>query len=336
MMSTTTTLDYAVAHLTDDSEVAIPYWHVDSGQDGETFLVNCAQHGNEVQGCESIRLFKQLCETDLKRGSVYLVPFTNLPAVKYRRPHINLGPEQPYADAEGHNMNRTWPGNPEGNDTERVSYAIHEAVVRHCTRCLDLHSWSGFFASATLAPNDGGLVSEMAETTAIRFISWSKPDEPGVEHTPSTITRLFNNTGRGAVCIEQAGQYEISTKKVELGLRAATNLAKLFGMMDGEPELLDGPVIGMTDDMGDRKFDLNAPCSGLFVGSGLQTAASVEEGQKLGHIIRDDNLETMEIFAPVSGYLLRYGCYRPHSDVALPARHPYASEGDPLATVVVP
>ncbi len=335
-MAVETTLHHAFATLTDGSEVRTPYWRLDTGVEGETFLVTAAQHGNEVQGCEVIRRFRQACERDLNKGTVYLVPFTNLPAVRYRRPHISLGPEQAYADAEGHNMNRTWPGDPDGNDTERVSYSIHEAAVRHCTRCLDLHSWSKFTATATLTRSNHDLSPQMAAVTATRFIRWNVAQPPDPEAQGTTITSLLNDTGRAANCIELSGQYIIIEKQVQIGLRAATNLAKFLGMMEGEPELLDGPILGISDETKDKQHTLEAPCDGMFVEAGLETSDYVEKGQKLGHIIRDEDLETVEIIAPVSGYLWSYGCHRAHCDVALPEMHPYASEGDTLATVVTP
>ena len=162
-MSADATLDYAVATLTNGSEVRTPFWRLDSGEEGESFLVTAAQHGNEVQGCEVIRRFREVCEGELRRGIVYLVPFANLPAVRHRRSHINLGPEQPYADDEGHNMNRTWLGKADGNETERLAHSLHEAVVKHCTRCLDLHSWSRYTATCTLARKNHQVSHAMGE-----------------------------------------------------------------------------------------------------------------------------------------------------------------------------
>ena len=105
--------------------------------------------------------------------------------------------------------------------------------------------------------------------------------------------------------------------------------------MEGEPEFPEGPIVKfLAAEREARMQTLRAPCSGLFVETGLETSDYVEEGQKLGHIIRDDNLETVEIVAPVSGYLYQYGCHREHSDVALPPMHPYASEGDVVAGVM--
>ncbi|MCD6360714.1 MAG: succinylglutamate desuccinylase/aspartoacylase family protein [Armatimonadetes bacterium] len=332
-------LEYAVATLTDGSKVRTPFWRIDSGREGEAFMVLAAQHGNEVQGCEVIRRFREVCERELVAGSVWLVPFANLPAVRHRRSHISLGPEQPYGDDEGHNMNRTWPGDPDGNDTERVAHSLHEAVARHCTRCLDLHSWSRFTATATLTRRDGGLCEQMAEATAIRFVQWrTPPAASGGGSTPCTIGALFNDSGRGAVTIELAPQWVIREKEVAQGLRAATNLAKLFGMMEGEMELLDEQVGFERYDEADRArlHEVTAPCRGMFVEAGLETSDRVEKGQYLGHLIRDDNLRTVEITSPATGYLWEYGSHRAGCDVALPPQHPYTSAGDTLATVVEP
>lgn len=327
-------LNHTVATLTDGSEVRIPWWRIDSGHDGETLLVIAAQHGNEVQGCEVIRRFKELCESELVAGEVRLVPFANLPAVRHRRSHINLGPEQPYGDHEGHNMNRSWPGDADGNDTERVTHALHEGIVRDCTRALDLHSWSRFTATCTLA-RDEGLSREMALVSGIRFINWRSLGATGT--SVSTIGTLFNDSGRGSITIELAPQWVIRQKEVALGLRAATNLAKLAGMIEGEVEQIDGPYVEFGRDSeadAARKHPLHAPCSGLFVEAGLETSDHVTEGLCIGHIIRDDNLETVEVISPADGWLYQFGCYRPDCDVALPPQHPYASEGDALAFVM--
>lgn len=331
------TLNHTTATLTDGSELTIPWWHLDSGRDGEAFLVIAAQHGNEVQGCEVIRRFRTVCERELTAGEVFLIPFANLPALRHRRSHISLGPEQPYGEDSGHNMNRTWPGDPEGNDTERVVHALHEAVVRHCSRALDLHSWTRFIATATLARRNGGLSEEMARASAIRFIQWRNP--PRSQTGGKTIGALFNDSGRGSITIELAPQWVIREREVRAGLRAAMNLAKLFGMIEGEPEQLEGPSAEMgpeTADHEDRYFELRAPCEGLFVEAGLQTSEHVEEGRLLGHIIRAGDLETVEIRAPAPGYLYKYGAFRENSDVGLPGQHPWADEGDCVAAILQP
>ena len=330
-------MDYAVAELTDGSVVRTPYWRIASGRDGQDFLVIAAQHGNEVQGCEVIRRFRQVCEQRLEAGNVWLVPFANRPAIHHRRSHINLGPEQPYGDAQGHNMNTTWPGDPAGNDTSRVVHSLHEAVARHCTRCLDLHSWSRFTATAALTRRDGGLCEDMARASAIRFVQWRNA-QPAAPDGPRTIGMLFNDSGRGAVSIELAPQWVIRGKEVALGLRAATNFAILFGMMAGEMELLDEQVCfdRYAEEDKPRQHEVRAPFAGIFVEAGLETSDRVEQGQYLGRLFRDDNLQSAEVLAPATGYLWEYGSHRADCDVGLPGQHPYTDPGDVLAIIIEP
>jgi hypothetical protein len=61
----------------------------------------------------------------------------------------------------------------------------------------------------------------------------------------------------------------------------------------------------------------------------------VEQGQSLGHIIRDKDLVAVPIVAPKSGYLWQYGlCHWSLCDASLPALHPYTEEREVIATVV--
>jgi uncharacterized protein len=329
-------VEYAVAKLTDGSELAIPNWRIDSGQAGEQFLVMAAQHGNEIQACEVIRRFRDVCIESLRRGCVYLVPFANPQALHHRRSHAHLGPEQPYGDARGHDINRTWPGKADGNDAERMAHALNEAIARHCTVCLDFHSWSAFTACAAEVRMTNERAMQMAEVSALRFIVMNRGGAPAPGGGMG-ISTLFNNSGRTALVLELPPQWVVREKEVRLGLRATTNIAKLLGMMDGEPELLDGPVVRFMIEERDRVSRLiYAPCSGLFVSPGLEAGDYVVAGQSLGHLIRDDDLTTVPVIANAAGYLYRYGAYRAHCDVALPPMHPYANEGDLLADIIAP
>ncbi len=51
-------------------------------------------------------------------------------------------------------------------------------------------------------------------------------------------------------------------REVQTGLRAVTNVAKMLGMLPGEPELPPDTGIAVTDD---TTVVVEAQCSGLFV-----------------------------------------------------------------------
>ena len=115
------------------------------------------------------------------------------------------------------------------------------------------------------------------------------------------------------------------------GLRAMTNVAKVLGMITGEPEITDRP---MLQPLAGNDVVIEAPCSGIFMHAGLEVGQRVVQGQTLGHILRDDDLETVVMRSPACGRLWKYGRHDRNCDVRLPDQHPYAGEGDMLALIV--
>ncbi len=329
-MAPSVEVEHAIADLSDGRRLATPFWRVRSDREGPSLLVVAAQHGNEVQGAEVIRRFTALCADSLVAGEAWLVPFMNLSAMGERRNSAGLGPEEKGTErALAANMNRLWPGDPGGGDVERVAYALHQAIVWHCTHCIDLHCWNRFWATATLATDDSGESRAMGEVAGTRFVRWDSP--PETSDPPAQIRTVVMRRGGAGMAMELAGQYVVIEREVRTGLRGVTNVARMLGMLEGDPDLALDTGIEVRDD---NTVVVEAPCSGLFVAEALQLEDRVEAGQRLGHIIRDEDLATVEVTAPAGGWLWRFGSHRPDPDVKLPDQHPYSDPGDPLASIV--
>ena len=303
--------------------VTVPAWVAESGKPGPTLLLTAAQHGNEVQGSEAIRRFIEIARRGLAAGKVIAVPFANIPALRERRPHIRMAPEQPYADHRGHNMNRTWPGSGR-NETARLSRAIYDAFGEEATHCLDLHCWERRVAPAVLLRDVPG-ARELARKLGHRFVHVSRPDAKS-----HTIAAHFCRTGRLGVTYEFSGQYVVREAEVLRGLRVVKNMARAIGLLRGRLEKGEPPVL-FSDECATR--EVASPATGLFVESGLAPLEKVRRGQKLGHILSEGDLGCREVVAPVSGYLGHYGAMRPDADVALPDQHPYVERGERLAVI---
>ena len=239
------------------------------------------------------RRFQEVCARQLVAGSVWLIPMANPPAVRKRRHSINLGPEDPITKArlEGHNMNLVWPGNPAGNDTERLAYALDQSVLRHCSHLVDIHCWNHFAAAQTLSTEHEPSYP-LGEATTTRFISYRTTP------TLQTAGQLMRNRGKGAIEMELSGQFQIQERQVQMGLSSMINIAKRLGLMEGEPEPIRGPRVVQD---GKKNHDIQAPCSGIFVPAlrsdgraALAPEDYVERDQPLGHI-REDDLATAPI-----------------------------------------
>ena len=315
-------VEHVEASLGSGEVITIPAWVLDSGTPGPCLLLTAAQHGNEVQGTEAIRRFIELCEAGMSRGKVVAVPMVNLPAIRQRRPHIRMKPEQAYGDDRGHNMNRHWGGKRSRNATARIPAAIYRAFGAAATHALDLHCWEKHTAPALLI-RDVPALRDLVAKLGHRFVQGCSP-------TDCTLGGHFCATGRIGITYEFAGQYTVNEEEVRRGLRMITNFAKAIGLLPGRPEKGDVPVL-FSDQC--TTTDVAAPCSGLFVEAGLKLCAPVCEGDLLGHILSDVDLSRREIRAPVSGYLRAFGASRAKCDVAMPGHHPYVTEGERLATI---
>lgn len=306
--------------------IRIPYWIVDSRKEGPSLLIIAAQHGNELQGIETIRRFVEICRTAKMTGKVFAVPFGNLPAIRHGRPHINLGPEQRYEDDHGHNMNRTWPGRKNGNDTERVSYAIYKAFGGKTTHVLDLHTWERDHAQAVLAV-DTPEVRKLSAKVGHRFVYFSANPHKGM------LANVYCSTGRVGLTFEFTGQYDVYEEEVRRGLQVVLNFADAIGLLHGVSVKRDKPVIysGRRESV-----VLRAPCNGLYVRSPHRLCDRVEKGAVLGHILSDKDLSCVAIKTPKAGWLRHYGPGRPGCDVSLKQLHAYVRRGEVLAVVSWP
>lgn len=304
--------------------VTIPAWTVDSGVPGPYLLAVAAQHGNEVQGSEAIRRFVEIVERDLTAGRVAAVPFANLSAVRERRPHVGMGPEQAYEDDGGCNMNRAWPGRPDGNIGERIAYAIYDVFGQHATHVVDIHCWQKHAAPGILIHDLLGM-RELAAQLGSQFIH-IRP------HSDQTLAGYFGTTDRPGITYECSGQYTLVEERVREALRVIVNLARVLGMLPGDRELVS-PVL-FSDAY--KPITVNAPTAGLFQVAPLSLGQQVLQGDVLGHILQDRNLERRTVVSPADGYLLCHGVSRPKCDVAMHGHHPYVTKGDMVAVVWEP
>jgi uncharacterized protein len=334
----TSKVERAVAMLEDGSSLATPYWVIDSGKEGPSLAMIAAQHGNEVQGAEVARRFQKICLEQLVSGRVYLIPMSNLPAIRKRKHSSDLGAEENNRlnPDKLHNMQSHWPGNPQGNDTARIAWSLDQAVFGQCTHVVDVHCWEHVKAAETLVYYDHEPSRIMGEVTTTRFISSSAI--PEVRGNTMMIRRLMVGRGNGAITVELSGQYQMRELQVHTGVSSMVNIAKRLSMIQGEPELAGKHIARRSD----NSHEVIASCPGIFMpgfneekGKTLAPEDFVVKGQTLGHIINAVDLTKVTILAPVAGYLWQFGvCHWALCDASLPAQHPYVERGDRIALVI--
>ncbi len=111
-------------------QIKVPVCRIRNGP-GASIVLVAGNHGDEYEGeLTLLKLIRLLEPADL-RGSVTVLPATNLPAV------LAAKRCSPFDNG---NLNRAFPGNPAGGPTERIAhYVEHEILPRH-DALLDIHS----------------------------------------------------------------------------------------------------------------------------------------------------------------------------------------------------
>ena len=311
--------------LTSGEELSIPYWRIDSGVKGPVFLAIACQHGNEINGCISIHRFIERIKTSLKKGMVIGVPFANLLALKARRPHLDLGPEQPYIESQGHNMQMLWPGNANGNDTERLAFAIWNNIVTKATHIVDIHCYPKS-AAPLIQIHRTGETEKIARIMGFPFLRYI-PDEHGHDW-PGSIRLQAGKLGKVVIGCELSGQYGLWENGISLGERALLYVVNYLGMIDDKHGEEPPPILLDLN----KYLEVKAEHSGLFVQSNFSLCDSIKKGDSLGYILGDKNLDVCTISAPVNGHIIRV-CSRPDCDVSLKDCHQFVYEGDVLAVI---
>ncbi|MFE2449201.1 succinylglutamate desuccinylase/aspartoacylase family protein [Streptomyces melanosporofaciens] len=122
-------------HTTSDGDAGygytgIPIVSLRNG-DGPTVLLMAGNHGNEYEGQVVVmRLLQRLRAADLT-GQLIVLPAANAPAVAADRRTSPL---------DGGNLNRNFPGRPDGQPTEMIAHFIETHLLPRAQYAFDLHS----------------------------------------------------------------------------------------------------------------------------------------------------------------------------------------------------
>ncbi|MCV7065522.1 succinylglutamate desuccinylase/aspartoacylase family protein [Mycolicibacterium farcinogenes] len=122
-------------HSTSDGDAGygytgIPIVSLRNG-DGPTVLIMSGNHGNEYEGqVVAMRLLQRLSPADIT-GQLIVLPAANAPAV---------AADQRTSPLDGGNLNRNFPGRPDGQPTAMIAHYIESRILPRVEYAFDLHS----------------------------------------------------------------------------------------------------------------------------------------------------------------------------------------------------
>ena len=271
---------------------------IKNGKGNRRVCIVTGTHGDELEGQMVCYLVaKQLNEhLDLLDGTVEIYPALNplgIDTIQRGIPNFDL------------DMNRIFPGNPNGTMAEQAAHLILEDL-KGADLVFDIHS-SNLYLRETPQVRINVLNEEelvpLAKRLNIDFV-WVHDAATVLE---STLAHSLNSTGTKCLVAELGVGQRINHKMCNRLTLGIFNLMKDMGMWKGEVDqsLISKPIVCK----GDSVEFLNAATSGIFI-TELKCGVVVAEGEEIGQIVEPMTGEVLSsVVSPVEGYMFTIRAY---------------------------
>jgi predicted deacylase len=298
------------------SSYSLPLTVINGASDGPILTIISGQHGTEYVGIASAtELIRKINPAELS-GALLIVPVVNVAGFE-QRTRLAFPIEDDFSGTR--NLNRIWPGDPNGSLAHVSLYALFNEVVKKGRYLLDLHGGDIYenlnpctmitkigkpeIDSATL-----GLAEAIGYDYVIESTSWQ--NERGRSKSEAVLS------GIASVVIEAGDQGKLDEKLVEKMVSGVMRALKHLKMIEGSVALKKDYRV--VYDM----VKVKAKTGGLFHQSVL-VGSIVKKGDKLGEIVSIDGSRVENVLAVESGLLIESFC------------NPAVNTGETLAEVAL-
>ncbi len=276
-------------------QTEVPITIIHGKNSGPVLTLTAGIHGDEFPSILALqRLRAQTSASDLN-GTLILVHLANLPGFHGRR--IALSP------ADGKNLNRIFPGKPDGTLTEQVAHFLTTEVIARTGYLIDMHSgsanqelWPHVYSPVTGDADLDRKTLEFAKGTGMRHIVLygDRPRDPArsISYPNTAATR-----GKPALTTEIGHLGQRNEEHVNEVLAVAGNALRHLGMIREAPR----PAEAFT--LYKKLHEVASPVSGIFHAR-CRKGELVDRGALLAEVSDYFGNKSAELRAPVRGVVM--------------------------------
>ncbi|MEM8661601.1 MAG: M14 family metallopeptidase [Pseudomonadota bacterium] len=278
-----------------DAATFIPVTVLRGQSPGPVLLAVSGVHGYEYAPIlAAIRLVSDI-DLDQLKGTLIIVHPASIAAFEARSPYVN-----PF---DRKNLNRSFPGSPDGTQTQRIAYTLSTELIAKADFVADLHSgdgaeWLTAFVGIYGGPlaTDYELALAFAEATGFpNIVRYQMLTQEQVDRGRS-LNRQAVAQGLPTVLIEIGENGKREPDHIDAIVQGLKSGMAVLGML---PETVAG--VPQVERYLDGTTSVPVAHSGLWYPN-RTGGQSVEEGEELG-VIKDYFGTIVEtVTAPVSGY----------------------------------
>jgi uncharacterized protein len=284
-----------------DAATNIPVIVIHGAKAGPRLALVAGSHGTEYASIIALeKLARSVSPVELS-GTLVIVPLINLASFAQKVPHLN--------PVDGKNMNRMYPGNPDGTQTERASWAIGRQVVEPSDYLIDLHGGDldenlRRYSYWPQTGNDKLDATSRAMVMAfgLDHIVIQKNQAPPMPAT-APISRFSVDLGKPTVIAEAGHAGTTEAEDVDALVQGSENVMRYLKMLPGEVRPVEHPVwIGQIT-------TVQSDHDGIFYPL-VVPEAYVQQGMRIGYTTDYFGNKLADVIAPVSGVVV-YVCSVP-------------------------
>lgn len=250
------------------TEMRIPVTAIYGNSPGETITISAGVHSREYIGVEALILLAQQIRPEEISGTILLLHCCNYDGFIQRSSDVIPG--------DGKNLNREFPGDPNGTIAQRMAAFLETEVIRKTDYLVDLHS-GGFCESLTphvyyhgaAAPEVCERSEKMASMTSVKYLVRSSAQNGFYSYA--------GQCGVPAIILERGGCGLVCEEEVQSDVADVKNILRGLGFLRDMPASVYDHIHMLTG------FYEDAPCSGCWYPKKVP-GDRISKGEVLGEI----------------------------------------------------
>ncbi|MBC8258406.1 MAG: succinylglutamate desuccinylase/aspartoacylase family protein [SAR324 cluster bacterium] len=263
--------------------------------EGPTILFTGGNHGDEYEGPIALRKLANTLKPEDIQGQLIIVPYLNYPAVLAG---TRLSP------VDGLNMNRAFPGNPQGTMTSLIADYVFRELVLRSDVVLDFHSGgNSMIFEPCVVMHELENQEQMSKTIAAAH-QFGAPISLVLRELDSDgmLDTVTENAGKIFLSTELGGGGFVSPRTLRIAENGIKNILRHFSILAPSKETVPETRFMETPDIGGY---IMASSEGLFEPL-VELGGSVSEGQVIGmiHSLTDIDVSPVEIHSQTDGILI--------------------------------
>ena len=206
---------------------------------GKTMLITAGVHGGEYVGIQAAIELSQKLKIQKVAGTIIIVKGINVPAFERRNGSMGL--------TDGKNLNREFPGNPEGTEMERLAWAVSHELQPAADYYIDLHSGDDY-EQLTSYVYYAGMADEKTVSQSRRMAE--QVDVPYMVRSNVASGGAYNyaaSQGIPSILIERGGMGAWTSEEVRSTRRDVRNILCHLGIYQGKKDYRTYYPLDVTD-----------------------------------------------------------------------------------------